>query len=64
MKYVIAAAIIPPKAGMAIGTIISDPFPVDVNTGSNAIMVVAVVITAGRMRLNPCLLYTSDAADE
>ena len=40
-----------------MGTMMSDPFPVDVNTGSNAISVVAVVITAGRTRLRPA--YTT-----
>jgi hypothetical protein len=40
--------IIPPKEGMAMGTMMSEPFPVDVRTGINAIMVVAAVITAGR----------------
>src|SRR5690554_5647139 len=44
---------IPPKVGIAIGTMISAPFPVEVSTGSSAISVVAVVITAGRTRLRP-----------
>ena len=42
---------IPPNMGMAIGIIISLPFPVDVNTGSKANMVVTVVIKQGRIRL-------------
>ena len=53
MKYVMAAINIPPKAGMAMGTMMSAPLPVDVRMGSNAITVVAEVITAGRMRLFP-----------
>ena len=40
---------IPPKIGIAIGIIISLPFPVDVNTGNNAKMVVTVVIKQGRI---------------
>ena len=44
---------IPPNVGMAIGTMISAPFPVDVSTGNNAINAVAVVIAAGLTRFNP-----------
>ena len=47
MKYVIDATTIPPKAGIAIGIMISAPLPVEVRTGNNAMMVVADVITAG-----------------
>ena len=38
----------PPKEGMAMGTMISAPLPVDDNTGSKARIVVAEVIMAGR----------------
>ena len=40
------ATLIPPKEGIAIGTITSEPLPVDVSTGSRARIVVAVVIRA------------------
>ena len=50
---------IPPKDGIAIGIIISLPLPVDVNTGSKASMVVAVVIKQGRIRFSPA--STTDA---
>ena len=40
----------PPKIGMAIGTIKSDPRPVLVRTGKSANRVVAVVIKQGRTR--------------
>ena len=40
---------IPPKVGMAIGTMMSAPRPVDVSTGSSARMVVAVVMRHGRI---------------
>jgi hypothetical protein len=39
--------IMPPKEGIAIGTIISAPLPVEVNTGSSASIVVAEVIRHG-----------------
>jgi len=42
---------IPPKEGIAMGTIISEPLPVDVKTGISARKVVAVVIRQGRTRL-------------
>ena len=42
---------IPPKDGIAMGTMISDPLPVDVNTGIRAKKVVAVVIKQGRTHL-------------
>ena len=35
---------IPPKDGIAMGTIMSEPLPVDVSTGIKAKKVVAVVI--------------------
>jgi hypothetical protein len=47
MKNVTEAMIIPPKAGIAIGIMISAPLPVDVSTGIKAIIVVADVIIAG-----------------
>ena len=50
---VITWIIIPPKSGMAIGTIMSDPFPVDVSTGISAMIVVAAVIMAGRTLFVP-----------
>ena len=50
---VIKATNIPPKLGIAIGIIISLPLPVDVNTGNNANMVVAVVIKQGLIRFSP-----------
>lgn len=40
----------PPKEGIAIGTMISAPRPVDVRTGRSARIVVAKVIRAGRIR--------------
>ena len=44
---------IPPKVGMAIGTIMSAPLPVEDSTGKRAIKVEAVVMAAGRIRLRP-----------
>src|SRR5690606_14447525 len=44
---------IPPNVGIAIGTIISAPLPVEVNTGNRAIQAVAVVVAAGLTRFNP-----------
>lgn len=41
--------VIPPKEGIAIGTIISEPRPVEVRTGISARIVVAVVIRQGRI---------------
>ena len=52
-NMVITCMIIPPNSGMAMGTIMSDPFPVDVSTGISAIIVVAVVIIAGRTLFVP-----------
>ena len=43
----------PPKEGIAMGTMISDPRPVEVRIGINANTVVAVVIIQGRARLTP-----------
>ena len=50
---VITCSIIPPKLGIAIGNMISDPLPVLVSTGSNASIVVAVVIMAGLTLRSP-----------
>lgn len=52
-NMVIDCISIPPNVGIAIGTMISAPFPVDVSTGSRAMSVVAVVIAAGRTRFSP-----------
>ena len=49
MKTVKVASAMPPKVGMAIGTMMSDPRPVLVKTGRSASRVVAVVIIAGRL---------------
>lgn len=49
----------PPKVGIAIGTMMSAPFPVEVRTGSRAIRVVAVVMAAGRTRLRPAVTTAS-----
>ena len=43
----------PPKEGIAMGTMISDPRPVEVRMGINAKTVVTVVIMQGRARLTP-----------
>ena len=43
----------PPNDGMAMGTMMSAPRPVLVSTGSSARMVVALVMTAARMRRWP-----------
>jgi hypothetical protein len=48
--------VIPPKEGIAIGTIISEPRPVEVKTGISARMVVAVVIRHGRILRIPALI--------
>ena len=53
--------IIPPTLGMAIGTMISDPRPVDVSTGMSARIVVAVVIRHGRTRRAPAAIVASRA---
>src|SRR5690606_20606022 len=50
-KYDVVSSNIPPKMGMDIGIIISLPFPVEVNTGTNAKIVVTVVIKQGRILL-------------
>ena len=47
MNKEINATDIPPKAGIAMGIIISLPLPVDVKIGINAKIVVAVVIKQG-----------------
>ena len=50
---------IPPNVGIAIGTMISAPLPVEVSTGSKAIRVVAVVMAAGRTRFSPAATTAS-----
>ena len=50
---VITAIAIPPKVGIAIGTMISAPRPLDVSTGISARIVVATVIKQGRTRRSP-----------
>ena len=40
---------IPPKDGIAMGIMISDPLPVEVRTGSSAKIVVAELMSAGRI---------------
>ena len=44
---------IPPKDGMAIGTMISEPLPVEANTGMRAKIVVVAVIKHGRTLRDP-----------
>ena len=53
MKMLTNANAIPPNDGMAIGIMMSEPRPVEVNTGSSAIMVVLTVINAGLILLKP-----------
>ena len=53
MKMLISANAIPPKDGMAMGIMISEPRPVEVSTGISAIIVVPTVINAGFIRLKP-----------
>ncbi len=50
---------IPPKDGIAMGTMMSDPLPVDVSTGISAKKVVAVVIMQGRTRLMAASMVAS-----
>ena len=47
---------IPPKVGMAMGIMISEPRPVDVRIGMRAMSVVAVVIRQGRTRFRAPLM--------
>lgn len=47
---VMTSNVIPPKEGMAMGIMMSEPRPVDVRTGINARSVVAVVVKHGRSR--------------
>jgi len=51
--------VIPPKEGMAIGTMTSEPRPVEVSTGISARMVVAVVIRQGLTRRSPASIVAS-----
>ena len=53
IKMVKSARLIPPTVGMAMGTMISDPRPVEVSTGKSASIVVALVMRAGRTRRVP-----------
>jgi hypothetical protein len=53
ISIVSISIVIPPNDGIAIGTIISLPRPVLVNTGKSAKIVVAVVIRQGRIRRVP-----------
>lgn len=53
MNKEIKATVIPPKVGIAIGIMISEPLPALVRTGKRASSVVAVVIRQGRTRFNP-----------
>ena len=46
-KMLTTATSIPPNEGIAIGTIMSEPRPVEVKTGISARIVVALVISAG-----------------
>ena len=52
-SIVTTSIIIPPTEGIAMGTIMSDPLPIEVRTGINASTVVAVVIRHGLTRLIP-----------
>ncbi len=51
--------VIPPKDGIAIGTMTSDPRPVDVRMGRRARMVVAVVMRHARIRRFPAMTVAS-----
>lgn len=51
MNIVMVETKIPPTVGIAIGIMMSEPLPVEVSTGSRAIIVVAEVMMAGFMRL-------------
>jgi hypothetical protein len=46
----------PPKVGIAMGTMMSEPRPVDVSTGTSARIVVAEVIRQGRTRRSPAAI--------
>ncbi len=59
IKIVIVTNIIPPNEGIAIGTIISDPRPVEVRTGVNARIVVTVVIKQGLILRSAPLIVAS-----
>ncbi len=47
---VMTTTVMPPTLGIAIGTMMSAPRPVEVSTGIKAKMVVAVVIRQARAR--------------
>ena len=53
MSMVMSSMSMPPKAGMAMGIMMSEPRPVEVRTGSRARMVVAVVMRQARTRRLP-----------
>ena len=53
MKIVIVWISIPPNVGIDIGTMMSDPLPVEVRIGSSAMSVTEVVMAAGRTRRSP-----------
>ncbi len=50
---VIVATSMPPKSGSAMGTMTSEPRPVDVSTGISARMAVEAVMRAGLIRFIP-----------
>src|SRR3546814_18696194 len=52
-NMVITCRSIPPKVGMAMGTMMSDPLPVDESTGKSASTATEAVIMAGLTRLIP-----------
>ena len=55
-SIVSTSIVIPPNEGIAIGTIISDPRPVEVRTGIRARIVVAVVIRHGLILREPAAI--------
>ncbi|GEM_PF-1074669 len=48
--------VMPPKTGMAMGIVMSEPRPDELSSGSRARIVVAVVIRQGRMRRLPAAI--------
>ncbi len=65
INTVVISSIIPPKEGIAIGIMTSDPLPVEVKMGSKANRVVAVVIMQGSTLRFPasrtaCLISLTD----
>ena len=53
MKMVIVWISMPPKVGIDMGTMMSEPLPVEVRIGNSAMSVTEVVMAAGRTRRNP-----------